>query len=152
MSEKRCPYCHEWIDSREYAAHCRAHQQLRPDGQYKDYVTLPSDERELGPLDGVPRVYRHNVCGRCTGMPEEIIRTYLKNPFIYFSDRSFCTGCGRHVPCRELVWVETGENMQEYNDRLRAAHPEMHPNPLIRLLAPVLKLFRSPSTPMPPGA
>ncbi|WP_334888432.1 hypothetical protein [Nostoc sp.] len=32
---------------------------------------------------------------------------------------SFCTGCETHVPCLELVWKQTGENMQVYNDRLR---------------------------------
>jgi len=53
-------------------------------------------------------------------MPEEIIRSYLKNPYLYSADMSFCTGCKTHVPCLELVWTETGENMQVYNDRLRA--------------------------------
>lgn len=144
MAEQRCPYCHDWIDSLEFSAHCEEHRRLRPDGQQNEYMTLPPEEREPGPLDGVPRVYRHWRCGRCTGMPEEIIRTYLKNPFTYMADRSFCTGCGTHVPCRELVWVETGENMQEYNDRLRAAHPELHPNAFIRLLAPLLRRFRTP--------
>ncbi len=104
---------------------------------------MPPEERELGPLDGVPRVYRHWRCGHRTGMPAEIIRSYLKDPYLYYSDRSFCTGRGKHVPCRELVWVETGENMQNYKDRLRAAHPELHPNPWIRTLAPLLKLFRA---------
>jgi hypothetical protein len=142
MSQTRCPYCHEWIDDTIYASHCAGHTRLRPDGQQKDYMTLPPEEREQGPLDGVPRVYRHERCGQCTGMPEEIIRTYLKDPFTYMADRSFCTGCGKHVPFRELIWVETGENMQEYTDRLRAAHPEMRPNLLIRLLVGVLKVFR----------
>ncbi len=140
---KRCPFCHEWIDGAVFAAHCAEHMRLRPDGQQNDYVTLPPEEREPGPLDGVPRVYLHEACGRRTGMPEEIIRTYLKNPFTYMADRSFCTGCGKHVPCRELVWVETGENMQDYNDRLRAAHPDLKPNPMIRLLAALLKRFRA---------
>ena len=60
-------------------------------------------------------------------MPEEIIRSYLQDPYLYYADRSFCTGCRRHVPCRFLFWIETGENMQVYNDRLRAEHPEMGP-------------------------
>jgi hypothetical protein len=143
MSQKRCPYCHEWVDDATYWSHCAEHTRLRPDGQQSEYITLPPEEREQGPLDGVPRVYRHGRCGQCTVMPEGIIRTYLKNPFTYMAVRSFCTGCGEHVPCRELLWVETGENMQEYNDRLRAAHPEMRANLLVRLLVRALKLFRT---------
>ncbi len=143
MATKRCPYCHEWIDLGEFGAHCAEHQRLRPDGQHNEYVTLPPEEREQGDLEGVPRVYRHWRCGRCTGMPEEIIRTYLKNPFTYMADRSFCTGCGRHVPCRELVWVETGENMQDYNNRLRADYRERNPKPATRTLSDLLMLFWS---------
>jgi hypothetical protein len=132
VATKRCPFCHELIDLGEFGAHCAEHQQLRPDGQQNEYVTLPPEEREQGDLEGVPQVYRHWRCGRCTGMPEEIIRTYLKNPFT-----------GQHVPCRELVWVETGENMQDYNNRLRAAYRERNPNPAARFLLRLLMLFTS---------
>jgi hypothetical protein len=57
-------------------------------------------------------------------MPEEIIRSYLMNPYLSSADTTFCTGCGKHVPCRELRWLETGEDLQTYTDRLRAAKPE----------------------------
>jgi hypothetical protein len=80
-------------------------------------------------------------------MPEEIIRTYLKDPFTYMADRSFCTGCGQHVPCRELVWVETGEHMQDYNDRLRADYRERDRDPAARILSRLLMLFTSRRSP-----
>jgi hypothetical protein len=126
----------------EYGAHCREHTRLRPDGQQNDYVTLPTEEREQGSLEGVPKVYRHGRCGGCTVMPEEIIRPYLKNPFTYMADRSFCTSCGMHVPCRELVWVETGENMQDYNNRLRTTYLESHPRRMVRMMAPLFRLIK----------
>ena len=56
-----------------------------------------------------------------------LIRSYLKNPYLYGADATFCTGCGRHVPFRECVWEETGEDLQSYTDGLRAAKPEMKP-------------------------
>jgi hypothetical protein len=36
-------------------------------------------------------------------MPEKIIRSYLKNPFLY-NDTSFCCGCGKYVNEGELIW------------------------------------------------
>ena len=84
-------------------------------------------ERAVGDLSGVPKVYVHRKCGPATGMPEEIIRTYLKNPYMYMADQTFCCGCSKHVPLRECVWTETGEDLQTYTDKLRAAKPEMKP-------------------------
>jgi hypothetical protein len=72
-------------------------------------------------------------------MPDEIVRSYLKNPYMYMADATFCCGCGKHVPFRECKWEETGENLQDYMDELRAANPEMRPGPLMRLMAAVLK-------------
>jgi hypothetical protein len=118
MKTLRCQYCHQSIAINEFAAHCAAHLALRPDGQQNEYMTLPPEERYQASIETTPKIYFHSVCGSHTKMPEEIIRTYLKNPFAY-SDQTYCTGCHAHVPCRELVWVETGENMQAYNDRLR---------------------------------
>lgn len=135
MAQIRCPYCHEYIDEAAFAAHERRHTKSRPDGQQTDYVTLPDDEREEGDLTGVPRVYVHRKCGAATGMPEEIIRTYLKNPFMYMADATFCTGCGKHVPFRQCEWVETGENLQSYMDDMRAAKPEMQRKGCFGLLA-----------------
>ena len=72
-------------------------------------------------------------------MPEEIVRSYLKNPYLYLADSTFCCGCGRHVPFRECKWTETGENLQAYMDDLRAQKPELRPGLLTRMLAAIFK-------------
>ena len=81
-------------------------------------MTLPPALRDQSSLEGVPRVYRHPQCGGMTGMPEEIIRSYLKNPFMY-NGKTFCTGCQAYVDCGELFWVETGQRLSEYNAELQ---------------------------------
>jgi hypothetical protein len=75
-------------------------------------------------------------------MPEEIIRSYLRNPFLYMADATFCCGCGTHVPDRECTWRETGENLQEYMDGLRAGKKELRPGLLTRMLLGVAKRLR----------
>lgn len=127
MAQVRCSYCHEYIDRADYPAHEAAHVRDRGDGQQSEYATLPPEQREEGDLTGVPKVYVHKKCRVATGMPEEIIRSYLKNPYMYMADATFCCGCGKHVPFRECVWTETGEDLQTYTDKLRAAKPEMKP-------------------------
>ena len=52
-------------------------------------------------------------------MPEEIIRTYLVNPYFY-GYSSFCAGCQKHVSAKELFWTETGQNMMDYTRDLQA--------------------------------
>src|SRR5690349_12904232 len=121
----RCPYCHEHIDATAFPAHEAEHLKPRPDGQQSEYATLPPGGRERGSLTGVPKVYRHRKCGVATGMPEEIIRSYLKDPFLYSADTTFCCGCHRHVPLRECIWVETGEDLQSYTNQLRAKKPRV---------------------------
>ena len=134
MGTVRCPFCHEDIASAAFPAHKAEHVKLRPDGQQTDYLTLPGEEQFDESLEGVPTVYIHNKCGGLTGMPEDIIRSYLKNPYLYSADRTFCSGCGKHVPWRECVWVDTGEDLQTYTDKLRALHPELRPGFLKRVL------------------
>lgn len=128
MGTIRCKFCHEYVDEESYSEHEADHLASRPDGQHREYVTLPPDERAMGAIDDVPKVYRHQQCGAATEMPEEIIRSYLQDPYLYGADATFCCGCGKHVPFRECNWVETGEDLQTYTDKLRAAKPEMRPN------------------------
>ncbi len=139
MKTTRCQFCHEEIPTREYDAHVAEHLKLQEDGQQEEYATLPPEERDDIDISNEPQSYLHEKCGFVTGMPEEIIRTYLVNPYFYLADRSFCCGCGQHIPCRELVWVETGENLQDYNDRLRAAKPELRPGLLKRAFFAVVR-------------
>jgi hypothetical protein len=140
MSTTRCPYCHEYIDSAAYPAHEAEHRKLRADGQQNEYVTLPPEERTEDSLEREPRIYEHKECGALTEMPEEIIRSYLQNPYLYSADRTFCCGCERHVPWRECVWIETGEDLQTYTDGLRAQKPEMWPGFLKRILIGLAKM------------
>jgi hypothetical protein len=141
MEKTRCPFCHEYIDASVYAEHEAEHMKLKPDGQQSEYVTLPPEERADGSLDGVPQIYVHQKCGAHTGMPEEIIRSYLQNPWLYLADRTFCCGCGVHVPFRECVWVDTGEDLQSYTDKLRAQKPELRPGLFTRMFVGLAKLF-----------
>ena len=119
----RCPFCHKTILQWFYESHSRQHKRKKPDGQQEDHVTTAPEKRRRGPLDNVPRRYRHPRCGVVTGMPEEIIRSYLVNPLLYV-DRTFCCGCGDYVNPAELSWVETGENLMTYKGRLRAEYLE----------------------------
>ena len=141
MKTIRCPYCHEYIGSTAYPAHEAEHLMPRADGQQTEYMTLAPEERVEGSLNGIPKVYEHNKCGGLTGMPEEIIRSYLKNPYLYMADRSFCCTCGKHVPCRECVWIETGEDLQSYTNKLRAQKPEFRPGLLIRIRIGIVNVF-----------
>lgn len=117
----RCPFCHNHVLRWRYPAHESNHVRLRPDGQMEDHVSMPPKERYLGPLDGIPRHYFHADCGQTTGMPEEIVRSYLTNPFLYAS-RTFCCGCGGYVRHSELEWTETGERLNLYFERLRRTY------------------------------
>jgi hypothetical protein len=129
-----CLYCHIYVDEAVYAEHEANHLKLRPDGQQTDYVTLPTDAREQGSLEDIPKVYIHQRCQAGTRMPEEIIRSYLKNPYLYLADRTFCTGCKRPVRYSQCVWSETGENLQSYFDRLRAEKLAMRPGILTQAI------------------
>jgi hypothetical protein len=113
-----CPFCHSQVSQFEWAAHLQQHQRLRPDGQMHDHVTVAPQQRYQGSLQGQPQWYVHARCGSTTGMPEEIIRSYLADPFLY-NDQSFCTGCQRYVPTHELFWQGTSQSLADYTKQLR---------------------------------
>jgi hypothetical protein len=73
-------------------------------------------------------VYAHPKCGVGTKMPEEIVRSYLVNPFLSGSG-SFCCGCGDYVPEEELFWTETGQNVAEYQRELQEGYLREHGEP-----------------------
>lgn len=93
-------------------------------------MTLPPEERFSGPLVA-PRWYRHQSCGRVTGMPEEIMRTYLVDPF-HYNASTFCTGCSGYVPIVETFWEDTGENMGTYMAELQRKWSAEYGNPPCR--------------------
>jgi Fe-S cluster assembly iron-binding protein IscA len=129
----RCPFCHRRVLRWWYRRHEAKHTRLRPDGQMTDHVTLPSADRYQGSLAGVPQGYRHERCGAVTRMPEEIIRSYLGNPYLY-SGGSFCCGCNDYVPYGELFWHETGQCLWDYFRELQNNFIKTHglDNPDVR--------------------
>jgi hypothetical protein len=81
----------------------------------------PQDGTEFQPpvdWDGVPRHYVHQNCGTVTPMPEHVIQTYLADPCFYFMPDTTCAKCGS-VPDSRCVWVETGERLDKYMNRLK---------------------------------
>lgn len=124
----RCPFCHKLVFRPFYPGHRAKHTQLRPDGQMSEHMTVHPKGRYQGSLEGVPRGYRHPLCEVATGMPEEIIRSYLVNPFLY-SDSSFCCGCNDYVPCEELFWIETDECLADYFEKLKEEYLRAHGEP-----------------------
>ena len=123
-----CPFCHQQVFRFWYPFHRAKHTSLLDDGQMTDHITVAEHERYMGSLDGVPQVYCHSVCGEETGMPEEIIRSYLANPFLY-NDTTFCTGCNDYVPESECFWTETGQNLAEHKQQLQQAYLQRHGRP-----------------------
>lgn len=121
----KCPFCHKRVFRLFYARHEAEHTKLLADGQMADHITLDPKTRYQGSLEGVPAAYRHDKCDTVTGMPEEIIRSYLADPFLY-SENSFCCGCGDYVPMRELFWVETDQSMEDYFLELQNQHRRKH--------------------------
>ncbi len=120
---KRCDWCHEYIAIAEFDAHYDSHRGKREDGQLNTYPSLPPEERWKGDLSTVPQDYVHPDCGAVTGMPEDIIRTYLVNPYFY-GYSSFCCGCGTHISGKKLKWVDTGETLYDYTKRLQQTNPD----------------------------
>ncbi|MFO0851530.1 MAG: hypothetical protein U0871_23670 [Gemmataceae bacterium] len=117
--EQRCPFCHEWVAADRFERHVGRHQERRADGQMRGHVTLPPEDRRRGRLDGVPTVYVHRRCGEATRMPDDVIRSYLKNPFLY-NGETFCCGCNAYVPWRQCRWEDTGQPLDVYFEELRA--------------------------------
>ena len=95
---------------------------------------MAGDPHESG---GGPREYVHQTCGTATTMPPDVVRQYLADPWHYLSDRTFCVGCNANVPDRECAWDDTGENLQEYFNRLRAVKP---PGPAVMSFVLAVKL------------
>jgi hypothetical protein len=79
---------------------------------------LPPEGRFAGPLDGVPRIYCHAKCGVATEMPEEVVRSYLADPWLY-NDWVWCCGCEDNIRQQDLVWTDTGESLSDYFGNLK---------------------------------
>ena len=122
MIFKRCEFCHKYVFSLGFDAHVEKHLRLREDGQQTVYATLPEEQRRgvERAFRKAPRWYKHDVCGEVTGMPDEIIKTYLVDPWFY-NHMTYCCGCENHVPESECYWTETGQNVADYKNELKMA-------------------------------
>jgi hypothetical protein len=88
-----------------------------------------------------PRQFVHETCGATSRMPDDMVSGYLANPHRY-NDWAFCSKCDGFVPHRECHWAETGEKLDAYFGRLRAAVPAPPANPWLAYAAvPVLAVL-----------
>ncbi|MFO0810009.1 MAG: hypothetical protein U0746_15415 [Gemmataceae bacterium] len=99
--------------------------------------TLPLEKRFAGPLDGVPRVYFNAAKNAATEMPEEVVRSYLADPWLY-NDWVWCTGANDNVRQSDLVWADTGETLSDYFARLKAEKPRPGPAGWQAIVPPVV--------------
>lgn len=81
--------------------------ELKENGQQKDYIVLCPEERLKGFIRPYRDSYIHSKCGTLTRMINEISETYARNPKFYGS--TFCCGCMKHFPVSEFVWDGTKE-------------------------------------------
>jgi hypothetical protein len=131
----RCPYCHVELTWREYSPHIAKHLERQADGQQQEHKTLPPEDRYQENLANTPQAYCCDRCQAVTTMPEDIIRTYLVDPWFY-DPYTFCGGCGRYLHQRHFTWVTTGQRLDHYFAGLQAAHPERRPSIFTRRLPP----------------
>ena len=124
----RCAFCHKLVFRPFYQSHRSKHTTQLADGQMTDHITIHPSGRYQGALDGIPQAYVHPKCGVATGMPDEIIRSYLVNPFLY-SGGSFCCGCNDYLPYEELFWVETRQSLADYFRELQEEYLRVHGEP-----------------------
>lgn len=76
----------------------------RPDGQYENYPTVDDGEFEQSVRDTYVHV---DGCGQTTTMSRDLAESVARDPTYY--SRTFCAGCGEHVPVTEVEW-EDGED------------------------------------------
>lgn len=124
-----CMFCHKLVFRPFYERHKRKHTTRLADGQMTDHITVDPTERYTGSLAGVPMWYYHSTCGVVTGMPEEIVRSYLVNPFLYDGETSFRHGCNDYVSQAELFWQETDQSLADYDRGLKEQYLKIHGKP-----------------------
>jgi hypothetical protein len=108
-----------------------------PDARRELIPKLPPERRFAGALDGVPRVYFNPHKNAATVMPEDVIRSYLADPYLY-NDWVWCSGLDDNARQSDLFWVETGERLSDYFARLKAqAKPAGNPA-FLYLIPPAL--------------
>lgn len=73
----------------------------RPDGQYENYPTTDEGEFVQEPRS----TYTHaDGCGSRTSMTDALAESVARDPTFY--TKTFCSGCGEHVPVGEVEWTD----------------------------------------------
>ncbi len=123
-----CDFCHHLTFLPLYWIHGQQHLKLLPSGQRTDHITIKPEYRYQGLLDRVPKAYFHPHCGTVTTMPEDTIRRYLVNPFLY-NDYTFCCGCSDYILQDRLYWRETGQCLADYFQELQQEYIRIYGEP-----------------------
>lgn len=76
-------------------------------GQHKAYLVLSEEERSKGFVRPYRDSYVHDVCKVETIMSRALAETYARDPKFY--GKTFCCGCGTHLPVSEFAWAVDGE-------------------------------------------
>lgn len=72
----------------------------REDGQYENYPTIDEGEFEQEPRT----TYIHEECETRTKMSSDLMKSVARDPSYY--TKTFCAGCGEHVPVEEVEWAD----------------------------------------------
>jgi len=73
----------------------------KADGQYENYPTIDEGEFKQEPR----KSYIHTEgCGTKTTMTGDLPASVARDPEYY--TKTFCTGCGEHVPVEEVEWKD----------------------------------------------
>jgi hypothetical protein len=83
---------------------------------------MAARERQPGPADHLSRRYRHLKCNGVTVVSGDDY-VLLECPFRPLGGGTFCTTCKTFVPLKSVVWDDTGENIEEYRNRLYYSVP-----------------------------
>ena len=79
-------------------------------------------ERQPGPADHLSRAYRHLQCNGVTVVSGDDY-VMLECPFRPIGGGTYCVTCKKFVPLKSVVWEDTGENVEEYRNRLYYSVP-----------------------------
>ena len=94
------------------------------DDDYDDEPRRPvkknkKSKRAVSLPPGTPTVYYHSKCDEETVMPDDVIATYLEDPWTY-DETTQCAHCGKAVPLSKCYWVDNDERLLDYFEDLKA--------------------------------
>ena len=81
--------------------------------------SFPSKKR----TDLSKRTYGHEECGRYTQVTEEDFKR-ISDPFATCLS-TFCVGCSRYVPLKDVFWEETDESVADFRKRMADESPSL---------------------------